>query len=66
MQPLVQGAGLAGSSEGPWKPDNTGRWDYTVGGILAQKSREAREGFKIGGAEVSLIFPKGLCIWRMD
>lgn len=36
------------------------------GGILAQESRGARKGFKIGGAEVSLIFPKGLCIWRMD
>lgn len=36
------------------------------GGILAQESRGAREGFKIGGAEVSVIFPKCLCIWRLD
>lgn len=53
-----QEARRAGGSQTTLGPGTT-----LQSGILAQ---ESREGFNIGGAEVSLVFPEGLCIWRLD
>lgn len=63
---LVQGAGMAGSTQGQGRPYHAGPWDYTAELYFSPGVMGTMEAFKIGGGKVSLLFLEGFCTWRRN